>query len=516
MRAEQPNRQLSLCCATVFLLIAGCGAQQSDDEEGTSEPQAPIAVAQAPAAAAPTSSAMPESRNMRLLGLHELQGRSSYMPLVHAYGDRRILFVGHHRGEAMNSQTGEMETNGMSILDVTDPTQPELLRHLPPKGAARFTQHVQVCDGSALPDADDDRVFAIATNGNLGYELLDVTDPANPSYLRTIAETGTSARPESTRGNRETHKIQWNCETGIAWLNGTPEGWGVTRLLQIFDVGDPNSPTHIRDFGLPGWEPDADGPFSHPRVAGLHQPTVVGNRVYLGYNSGQDGVLQILDRDRLLNGDPNAEDPFAPTPENLTYPEIARVDFPSYYGVHTAKPLYDFPIPDYSDNRDNSQMDILLVVSESSVYRCQENRDLMWTMDITEEDKPIAIGTFQAPEEPGDFCNRGGRFGPHSFHDAWHPNFDHAMVILSYFNGGIRAVDIRNPFSPVEVGYFIPEVNDNTIPSCIEINGTEECDVAIQTNNVNIDDRGLIYAVDRARTGLHIVELTGDAAAIVN
>jgi hypothetical protein len=35
--------------------------------------------------------------------------------------------------------------------------------------------------------------------------------------------------------------------------------------------------------------------------------------------------------------------------------------------------------------------------------------------------------------------------------------------------------------------------------------------VAIQSNNVETDERGLIYVVDRANTGLHILELTGDA-----
>jgi hypothetical protein len=30
--------------------------------------------------------------------------------------------------------------------------------------------------------------------------------------------------------------------------------------------------------------------------------------------------------------------------------------------------------------------------------------------------------------------------------------------------------------------------------------------VAIQTNNVDVDDRGYIYIVDRANTGLHILE----------
>jgi len=38
--------------------------------------------------------------------------------------------------------------------------------------------------------------------------------------------------------------------------------------------------------------------------------------------------------------------------------------------------------------------------------------------------------------------------------------------------------------------------------------------VAIQTNNVETDERGYIYIVDRANTGLHILELTGAAREI--
>jgi hypothetical protein len=39
----------------------------------------------------------------------------------------------------------------------------------------------------------------------------------------------------------------------------------------------------------------------------------------------------------------------------------------------------------------------------------------------------------------------------------------------------------------------------------------EECKIAIQSNNVEVDDRGYIYVVDRADTGVHILELTGAA-----
>jgi uncharacterized protein (TIGR02246 family) len=455
------------------------------------------------------------SANLRLVGRHDLQGRSAYQPVVHRYGERRILFVGHHAGEAMNPATGERERNGLSILDVTDSNAPRYLAHVPPTGdEASGTQHVQVCDGSVLPRADRSRVYAIRTNGALSFEVLDVTDPQRPRFLVTIAETGTSSRPLSDRGDRETHKFQWDCASGIAYLNGTAQDWRVTRVLQVFDLGDPTEPEHIRDFGLVGYEPDASGPYPAPDIAGLHQPFVVGHRLFLGYNSGNDGTAQIIDLDKFLNGDPAAPAPFVPTPANLEYPVISRIDLPSYWGAHTTKPIYDVEIGDYADDRDAIKRDLLLVVSEATAYRCQEARHALLIFDITEEERPVAISSFQVPEEPGDFCHKGGRFGPHSFADAYHPDFDKKLVVLAYFNSGVRVVDIRDPFKPTEVGHFIPDVTENTMESCIEIDGERHCDRAIQTNNVNLDDRGYIYALDRAGTGLHILELTGIARQI--
>ena len=453
--------------------------------------------------------------DLRLVGHDDLQARSAYQPVVHAYGERRILFVGHHAGEAPNPQTGKVEKNGLSIVDVTNPAAPKYLVHVPPTGnEASGTQHVLVCDGSALPHADRSKVYAIRTNGLLSYEVLDVTNPAKPAFITTIAETGKSSRPKSDRGDRETHKFQWDCATGVAYMNGTAPGWRVTRVLQVYDVSDPPHPKHIRDFALEGYQPDAPEPYPEPEVAGLHQPFVVGNRMYLGYNSGDDGVLQILDTDKFLHGDPQAKDKFAPTPANLAYPQIARLDFPRFWGVHTAKPIYGFEVADYVDDKEGRTRDLLLVSSETETFRCQHSRGVMFILDITDERHPLPISTFQVPEEPGDFCHRGGRFGPHSFNDAYNPKFDKKLVVLAYFNAGVRVVDIRNPFVPVEVAHFIPEITANTTESCIAIDGQRECKRAIQTNNVNLDDRGYIYALDRASTGLHILELTGKARAI--
>jgi len=40
------------------------------------------------------------------------------------------------------------------------------------------------------------------------------------------------------------------------------------------------------------------------------------------------------------------------------------------------------------------------------------------------------------------------------------------------------------------------------------------CQGVIQTNNVEVDERGYIYIVDRARSGMHFPGLTGPARAI--
>lgn len=483
--------RVALAC-TVFL-VAAC------EPEGSTENGAIASLAESAVAATP------ESRNMRLVGYNDLQGRAAYHPIPHRYGDRMIFFVGHHAGEQMNTMTGQIEKNGMSVLDVTDPTHPVYLKHVPPTGdEANGTQHVQVCDGSELPNGDPNKVYLVRTNGQLEAELLDVTDPAEPKFLLTINRTG-----NTPLGLRKTHKAQWVCETGMAYLNGTNEGWLAEKALQIYDLSSPERPRHVRDFGLDGWQPGSTG----SEISGLHQPFVFGNRVYLGYGASSEGVIQILDRDKLINGNPSVADRFTPTGRNFIYPQIARLDMPIYYGAHTTKPIYGMEIADYADDAENQTIDVLIVVSEETTEACKSNRDITFFVDITDEAHPFPISSFQVPEEPGDFCHRGGRFGPHGLQDAYNPNFDKRLVLISYFNAGVRAVDIRDPFRPREVGYFIPQKTDKTQQTCSK--DSSNCALQIQTNNVNVDDRGYVYIVDRAGTGTHILELTGEAREIV-
>ena len=74
-----------------------------------------------------------------------------------------------------------------------------------------------------------------------------------------------------------------------------------------------------------------------------------------------------------------------------------------------------------------------------------------------------------------------------------------------------RSIDVRNPYQAKEIAYYIPAITEATDKRCIKVDGKDRCKTAIQTNNAETDDRGYIYIIDRANTGMHILELTGDA-----
>ena len=451
------------------------------------------------------SGSAPEAKEMALVGSNDLQARSAYQPLVREQNGRWILYVGHHGGtekapRPVNALTGVAEFNGTSIVDVTDPRAPKYLAHIPgEEGQAESggAQMVRVCSGKELPKGDPAKFDLLRTFGNSYHEIWDVGDPAKPRLVTRIGPL------------KGTHKNWWECDTGIAYLVSGVEGWRTHRMTQVYDLSDPAKPRFIRNFGLNGQQPGATGDVP----VELHGPISTGptgNRVYFGYGTNKDGMVQIVDRRKLIEGPPE------PTAANLAYPEVGRLVLPPNVGAHTSFPLLKMDLAEFGHDAAGRTRDFVAVVDESIANECQEARQMLWIADITAEARPFGVASFTVPEASGNFCSRGGRFGTHSSNENFTPIYYKRILFVSHFNAGVRAVDIRDPYHPREIAYYIPAVTDKTEPRCVKVGGAERCKVAIQTNHVEVDDRGYIYIVDRANTGLHILELSGEARRVAN
>ena len=480
--------------------------------------------------------------NMKVEGFDDNQGRPIYQPLVVNQDGREILYLGNLAGNLNNPLTGKVEPNGTSIIDVTDVHHPKFLFHIPgPPGAVgnAGAQMVRVCSGSVLPHGEKGKWYLLRAYGNAGpdeaHQVWDVTDPAAPKFIVTIVS-----------GLSNTHKSWWECDTGIAYLvaGSKTDGWhqsGPGQHLKIYDLSDPTKPVYIRDFGLVGQQPDADvataksctaapGPNCYEGTKnpppGIHGPISMGtqvNRVYMPYGVGKDGVIQIVDRQKLLAGCtlPTASPNCAtrPTQAELLYPQVGVIAMNAENGGHSSMPVLGVPMPaeqaHFVDGKPQKK-DLLVVVSEATANNCfGQAEHNAWILDITDEAAPWPLSTLNVPQSPGDFCDRGARFGAHAASEAIYPPYYGKLIAVSWFNAGARLWDIRDPRNPRPIAYYIQAPNKNTVASCARINGATTCHNATMNDYVEFDNRGYIYAADRAGSGVTILSLTGEALKVV-
>src|SRR4030095_9521753 len=138
----------------------------------------------------------------------------------------------------------------------------------------------------------------------------------------------------------------------------------------------------------------------------------------------------------------------------MTLPEFAKQKLPA-----------NVPVPGGGHDHGESvaiptaqaHRDFIAVVSESLANECQEPRQMVRMVDITFESTPVGVSTWTVPEASGNFCSRGGRFGSHSSQESFTPIYYGRVLFVTFFNAGLRALDIRDPFNIKEIGYNIAE-----------------------------------------------------------
>ncbi len=133
--------------------------------------------------------------------------------------------------------------------------------------------------------------------------------------------------------------------------------------------------------------------------------------------------------------------------------------------------------------------------------------------DITDEAKPMGVSTWTVPEDSGNFCTAGRTLRHAFFERKLHADLLQPGAVHRAFQ---RRVFARSTFA-IPTGRRRSAITSRrSPPTPTSAASGDVCKVAIQTNNVEVDDRGYIYAVDRANTGMHILELTGPARQAAN
>jgi hypothetical protein len=399
-----------------------------------------------------------ECSGMRFLGQHDLAGRGycgegiALLP----HGARKYLYVAHERGPV-----------NFSVLDVTDPTGPLLLNQtrLP---------HADVRSNSlALGDNLLIVAYQVATPGQrpAGIEVFDLTQPAEPRPIGSLDLSG----PHS----RGTHWVGFTGGRYAHLSTGTPDSRPTHPLDDQFpvivDLSRPDQPAEAGRWWLPGTQA-GDGcpsPVRHERFdAGFrahninvypHRP----DRAYIGYLDAGVIILDIAD---------------------VAAPRlVSRLDYhPPMPGfTHTVLPLFT--------------RDLLAISDETVRDHAADYPKLLWFADASLERSPLIISS--APMPPlAEYAGRGGRFGAHNLHEnepfewSWRSE---EIVFGSFFNAGVRAFDVRDPFQPRQVAAFVPPAPPGSRTG------------AIQINDVYVAADGVVYAVDRGGGGLYILQFEG-------
>jgi hypothetical protein len=382
---------------------------------------------------------LPVAHGIRRLGQTDLEGSGDggQIQVIERRG-RRIAYVGH-------MGTSDQAT---SIVDVTDPRRPRLLRHIPKATPATHSHKVQVCGDLML--INHEKLREVPGPYKAGVGIYDLQDPAEPRELGFYPTGGTGV-----------HRM-WFQDGRFAHIASGAEGYR-DNLYLILDLQDPAAPREAGRWHIPGTREDEPDPRRPGEGIRVHHIVVHETRAYVACWDAGMAVVDIS-----THAAPRT---------------VALRDWSPPYGgcTHTVLPL--------------PARALAVVVDEAIRDHCEEGQKMVWVVDLREETNPTMISTFPVPE--GDFCARGGVFGPHNVHEPYTGSFaSDTLVYLTCYNAGVRIVDLANPYRPVEVAWYIPE------PPAGSPKG------APQVNDIYVARDGLIYATDRYTGGLYMLERT--------
>ncbi|NND71035.1 MAG: RNA polymerase subunit sigma-70 [Rhodothermales bacterium] len=419
------------------------------------------------------------AHNTRLLGHLDIPGGGQIV-VVDDYA-----YVGHMK-----------PPYGTSIIDVSDPTNPVVIASLDAASPWSHTHKVRVAGDIMITNVEQDRrhflrkgarieVLEVELKTTLGREptetemaqALEVSEAElgeiKTGMLRGYDEGGFKIWDISNKGKPELLSYQRTFGFGVhrfdmdeqyAYISTEMPGY-LGNILVIYDISNPQSPREVSRWSMPGQHlAGGETPTWHGYGHRLHHAMRVGNELWASVWHAGFRVIDISDITRPRTIASHNYHPWVVEPTHTVLPVSSSI----------------------------GGRRIAVVADEEHVHRHGQPHAGLWLFDVTDLNAIAPVSTFHVSELDSPWARAPGRFGMHQFQE----HIDDQLVYCAWFAGGLRIVDISNPGFPTETGFFIPTpVDANASP---------------QSNDVDVDERGLVYLLDRNR-GIDIIEYSPHA-----
>lgn len=367
-----------------------------------------------------------------------------------------VRLVGHTdlggQGDGMHIQlkdghafVGHMTEAGTSIVDIRDPRNPRLVGRIPVGGdthahKVQIQGDVMLTNRELIPRRSGPHVAGLAI-----YDVSNVLEPREIAFWPC--------------GGLGVHRMTW-WDGPLAYVTaGADDVRG--QFLVVLDLSEPSRPREVGRWWLPGQGPGEPNAWDDSWYIKLHHAIVRDGLAYCGW---WDEGLVVL----------NVRDPGA-----ISLVSHLNLGHDVQRATHTFLPL--------------PGRDVAVTTEERIVAGCGGVAPNARLIEISDPANLRILSTLPVPE--GDFCARGGRFGPHNVHEPKPGGLvDGNTVYMTYFNAGLRIFDVSDATAPREVGFYVPDA-----PPSQE---------SIQLNDLLVTPDGLIYVTDRFNGGLLILERT--------
>jgi hypothetical protein len=427
----------------------------------------------------------PFIKNMELLAYHDMEDKAGFQMAMQAVNGKYYLYIAIWGGDT-----------GWEIFDVTEPSKPRFVKFVKEPGGkpGTSTHKIEIANGIMITGIQQKPEMIFGTPPDAPYDegihIWDVKDPENPRLLSRW-KTGLTG----------TH---WNYYDGGRYVHLSAACPGFTgNIYRIVDIGDLTKPVEVGRWWAPEQWLDSGNP-PPKEMFGVHGPPYVkGNKVYISWTGIGMVILDISD---------------------ITRPKfVGKLQYHPPFGggvsSHTVVPL--------------SKLDLAIVTSEGA-RACSSSKEgiqkrfgrrippmnLFGIADITDPTNPSLISIFPYPEVPEGYPEKNYSeieglgafgFGIHNIHHAQnHPDLEDRMdrIYAAYFNAGVRVYDIKDPFVPKEIAYYIPPDPKKWIWN--RESGSQPFPGPLRdlAEHIIVDKRGYIY-VNHMQQGLSILRCTG-------